>query len=159
MRSQILGAGRTLGAIILSGVAFFCGYGYLASYKWGFLNVFHHGLYGAAGVAALLGALWFGVSVGKSMVTWAAALRKRKPSFAFRVAVVLLAGVVGGIGGGIFGLVIGALYGGNYAPDFAFAGGRGYEAGASLGSLLGFVIGGFGSGVVAALALRRMKAS
>lgn len=157
MSSQILVVGRVLGAILLVALALFCGYGFLASYELGFPNVFH-AVYGTVGVTAVMGAIWLAVPACNSRGTAAAAKHMSNPSVAFPIAVVLLVGLIGGVGGGIFGLVVGAVHCGNHAPDFVFAGGRGYEAGASLGLLLGFVSGSFGSGVVAALSLRRIRA-
>jgi hypothetical protein len=61
MSSQIPVAGKVVAAIVLVAVAFFCGFGFVASYELGFPNVFHT-LYGTVGVAALLGAFWLGVS-------------------------------------------------------------------------------------------------
>jgi hypothetical protein len=65
MGGPILVAARILTAILLVGVALFCGFGFLASYELGFPNIFHL-LYGLAGVAALLGAVWLVVWPGPS---------------------------------------------------------------------------------------------
>jgi hypothetical protein len=46
------------------GVALSCGYGFLASYELGFPKVWHF-LYGTAGVAAMVGALWLVFPVWK----------------------------------------------------------------------------------------------
>jgi hypothetical protein len=61
MIGQIRVAAKLLGAILLVGLALFCGFGFLASNELGFPNGWH-ALDGAAGVAALLGASWLGVS-------------------------------------------------------------------------------------------------
>jgi hypothetical protein len=71
MSSQGRVAARLLGAILLVCLAFFCGYGFLASFEpgfGGFPNVFH-ALYGALGVAAVIGAVWLIFPALKSMIT------------------------------------------------------------------------------------------
>jgi hypothetical protein len=55
--SQIRVAVRILGAILLIGLSLFCGFGFLASYEFGFPNVWHF-LYCAVGVAAVVTAMW-----------------------------------------------------------------------------------------------------
>jgi hypothetical protein len=56
---------RALGAILLAGLAFFCGYGFLASYELGFPNVWHVS-YGTAGVVALVGAAWLAIAAAQA---------------------------------------------------------------------------------------------
>jgi hypothetical protein len=68
MSSQIRVAAKLLGAILLVSVALFCGYGFLASYELGFPNVWH-AIYAAAGVAAVIGAVWLIFPPLKSMIT------------------------------------------------------------------------------------------
>lgn len=70
MSNQIRVAVELLGAILLVGLALFCGFGFLASFEPGFgkfPNVFH-ALYGTVGVAAVVGAVWFGFRSIKSIV-------------------------------------------------------------------------------------------
>jgi hypothetical protein len=54
--SQIGVAVRILGAILLVGLAVFCGYGFLASYELGFPIVWHS-LYGVVGAVAVMAAV------------------------------------------------------------------------------------------------------
>jgi hypothetical protein len=70
MRTQIRVAARLLGAIALVGLALFSGYGFLASFEPGFgdfPNVFHT-LFGAASVAAIIGAVWLTLSAFRPKV-------------------------------------------------------------------------------------------
>jgi hypothetical protein len=53
--SQIGVAVTMLGAILLVGLAVFCGYGFLASYELGFSTVWHF-LYGVVGAVAVMAA-------------------------------------------------------------------------------------------------------
>jgi hypothetical protein len=57
MSSQLGVAVRVAGAILLLGLALFCGYGFLASYEFGFPNVWHF-IYGVVGLAAIGAAVW-----------------------------------------------------------------------------------------------------
>jgi hypothetical protein len=57
MSSQIRVAVKLLGAILLVGLALVCGFGFLASYELGSLNVWH-AIYGGIGVAGVMGAVW-----------------------------------------------------------------------------------------------------
>jgi hypothetical protein len=57
MKTQIGVAARLMAAILLFGLAIFCGYGFLASYELGFPNVFHF-LYGAIGLAEVASVAW-----------------------------------------------------------------------------------------------------
>jgi hypothetical protein len=68
MSSQNRMAAKLLGAILLVGLALFCGYGFLASYELGFPNVWH-AIYGGTGVAAVIGAVWLIFPALKSMIT------------------------------------------------------------------------------------------
>jgi hypothetical protein len=47
---------------MLVGLTVFCGYGFLASYELGFLNVWHF-VYAAVGVAAVIAAVWLAIPV------------------------------------------------------------------------------------------------
>jgi hypothetical protein len=73
MTSQVPVALRVLGAIPLAGLALFCGYGFLAAGELGFPNVWHF-LYGAAGLAALAGAVWLVLPAFQWMMTGSADL-------------------------------------------------------------------------------------
>jgi hypothetical protein len=57
MRSKFRLAACLLGVILLVGLAILCGYGFLASYEFGFPNLFHT-IYGGILVAAVIGAVW-----------------------------------------------------------------------------------------------------
>jgi hypothetical protein len=60
MSNQIRIAMKALGAILLLGLAAFCGYGFLASFEPGFgsfPNVFHV-LYAGTGIVAIIGAVF-----------------------------------------------------------------------------------------------------
>ena|SRR5437588_11545985 len=64
-------------AILLVGLVLFCGFGFLAAYELGFPNIFH-AIYGAAGAAALLGAIWLVVpSSGRSSIATGTSGRQR----------------------------------------------------------------------------------
>ena len=79
MRSQIRVAVQVLGAMLLIGIALFCGYGFLASFELGFPNVFHF-LYGTAGLATLLGAAW----LVHPAFNWLLTARRARPTRSLR---------------------------------------------------------------------------
>jgi hypothetical protein len=88
--SQTRVAVRVRGAILLVGLALFCGYGFSASYELGSPDVFHV-LYGAAGVAVVTGAVWlvFPVGRGKSSLTGPADPHAPTPWRPMRLAALL----------------------------------------------------------------------
>lgn len=67
MSSQIRIAARLAGAILLLGLAIFCGYGFLASFEMPFPNG-GHALYGIIGVSALAWAVWLILPALKPML-------------------------------------------------------------------------------------------